>query len=106
MKADINLADLTGLIGQYAHGNEPGHHIPYLYAYVGQQWKVAEKTQYIMKEFYHDRPDDVVGNEDCGQMSAWNVFSSLGFYPVYPASGTYVIGSPSVDKGTIKTSSG
>lgn len=106
MKADIDLADLTGLIGQYAHGNEPGHHIPYLYAYVGQQWKVAEKTRYIMTEFYHDRPDGIVGNEDCGQMSAWNVFSSLGFYPVYPASGTYVIGSPSVDKGTIKTSSG
>ncbi|SIO36804.1 GH92 family glycosyl hydrolase [Chitinophaga niabensis] len=106
MKADIDLADLTGLIGQYAHGNEPGHHIPYLYAFVGQQWKVAEKTRYIMKEFYHDQPDGIVGNEDCGQMSAWNVFSSLGFYPVYPAAGVYVIGSPSVDKGTIHTSSG
>lgn len=106
MKADMKLSDLTGLIGQYAHGNEPGHHIPYLYAYVGQQWKVAEKTRYIMKEFYHDQPDGIVGNEDCGQMSAWNVFSSLGFYPVYPASGMYVIGSPSVDRGIIKTSSG
>lgn len=106
MKDDVKLLDLTGLIGQYAHGNEPGHHIPYLYAFVGQQWKVAEKTRYIMKEFYHDRPDGIVGNEDCGQMSAWNVFSSLGFYPVYPASGVYVIGSPSVDKGTIRTSGG
>ncbi|MFY0254140.1 GH92 family glycosyl hydrolase [Chitinophaga sp. 30R24] len=99
------LADLTGLIGQYAHGNEPGHHIPYLYAFLGQQWKTAEKVRYIMKEMYHDQPDGIIGNEDCGQMGAWNVFSSLGFYPVFPASGKYVIGSPSVDKAVINTGS-
>ncbi|OFX58415.1 MAG: sugar hydrolase [Bacteroidetes bacterium GWB2_41_8] len=95
------LVDLTGLIGQYAHGNEPSHHIAYLYAYSGQQWKTAEKVRYIMKEFYHDDPDGVIGNEDCGQMSAWYIFSSLGFYPVFPASGNYVLGSPLIDKATI-----
>jgi len=100
------LVDLTGLIGQYAHGNEPSHHIAYLYAYSGQQWKTAEKVRYIMKEFYHDDPDGVIGNEDCGQMSAWYIFSSLGFYPVFPASGNYVIGSPLFDKATINLPEG
>lgn len=100
------LVDLTGLIGQYAHGNEPSHHIAYLYAYSGQQWKTAEKVRYIMKEFYHDDPDGVIGNEDCGQMSAWYIFSSLGFYPVFPASGNYVLGSPLFDKATIRLPEG
>lgn len=95
------LVDLTGLIGQYAHGNEPSHHIAYLYAAAGQQWKTAEKVRYIMNEFYHDDPDGVIGNEDAGQMSAWYVFSSLGFYPVFPASQEYVFGSPLFDKATI-----
>jgi predicted alpha-1,2-mannosidase len=101
-----DLADLTGLIGQYAHGNEPSHHISYLYAFTGQQWKTAEKVRYIMKNFYPDNPDGIIGNEDCGQMSAWYIFSSLGFYPVFPASGIYVIGSPVVEKATIQTASG
>jgi len=101
-----DLVDLTGGIGQYAHGNEPGHHIGYLYAYVGQQWKTAEKVHYIMKEFYHDNPGGIVGNEDCGQMSAWYIFSSLGFYPVFPASGNYVIGSPLFNKATVKLENG
>jgi predicted alpha-1,2-mannosidase len=100
------LADLTGLIGQYAHGNEPSHHIAYLYAYTGQQWKTAEKVRYIMKNFYPDNPDGVIGNEDCGQMSAWYIFSSIGFYPVFPASEEYVIGSPVINKATIQTTSG
>jgi len=95
------LSDLTGLIGQYAHGNEPSHHIAYLYAYSGQQWKTAGKVRYILKEFYHDDPDGLIGNEDCGQMSAWYILSSLGFYPVFPASGNYVLGSPLFDKATI-----
>jgi predicted alpha-1,2-mannosidase len=95
------LQDLTGLIGQYAHGNEPSHHVSYLYAYSGEQWKTAEKVRYIMKEFYLDNPDGIIGNEDCGQMSAWYIFSSLGFYPVFPASEVYVIGSPLFDKATI-----
>jgi len=95
------LVDLTGLIGQYAHGNEPSHHIAYLYASAGQQWKTAEKVRYIMKEFYHDDPDGVIGNEDAGQMSAWYVLSSLGFYPVFPASTEYVFGSPLFKKATL-----
>ena len=100
------LVDLTGLIGQYAHGNEPSHHISYLYSYTGQQWKTAEKVRYIMDEFYHDDPDGVIGNEDCGQMSAWYVFSSLGFYPVFPASCEYVFGSPLFDKAEIHLEGG
>ncbi|MGQ8334968.1 GH92 family glycosyl hydrolase [Sunxiuqinia sp. A32] len=100
------LVDLTGLIGQYAHGNEPSHHITYLYSYTGQQWKTAEKVRYIMDEFYHDDPDGVIGNEDCGQMSAWYVFSSLGFYPVFPASCEYVFGSPLFDHAEIKLPEG
>ncbi|MXV14498.1 GH92 family glycosyl hydrolase [Hufsiella ginkgonis] len=96
-----DLVDLTGGIGQYAHGNEPSHHIAYLYSYAGEQWKTAEKVRYIMKEFYHDKPDGIIGNEDCGAMSAWYVFSAMGFYPVFPASGAYVIGSPVVRKATI-----
>ncbi|MHC1705715.1 MAG: GH92 family glycosyl hydrolase [Tenuifilaceae bacterium] len=95
------LVDLTGNIGQYAHGNEPSHHIAYLYTYSEQQWKTAEKVRYIMKEFYRDDPDGLIGNEDCGQMSAWYIFSSLGFYPVFPASGDYVLGSPLFDKASI-----
>jgi len=100
------LVDLTGLIGQYAHGNEPSHHIAYLYALAGQPWKTAEKVRHIMKEFYHDDPDGVIGNEDAGQMSAWYVFSSLGFYPVFPASQDYVLGSPLFDKVTIQLPGG
>ncbi len=103
IKADPGeaLIDLTGLIGQYAHGNEPSHHISYLYAFADQQWKTAEKVRYIMSEFYHDDPNGIIGNEDCGQMSAWYIFSSLGFYPVFPASQIYVIGSPLFQRATI-----
>ena len=93
--------DISGMIGQYAHGNEPGHHTTYLYAYAGQQWKTAEKIRFILKEQYLDSTDGISGNEDCGQMSAWYIFSSLGFYPVFPASGVYVLGSPLFDKATI-----
>jgi predicted alpha-1,2-mannosidase len=100
------LIDLTGNIGQYAHGNEPSHHIAYLYACAGQQWKTAEKVRQIMKDFYHDDPDGVIGNEDAGQMSAWYVFSSLGFYPVFPASQEYILGSPLFDKATIQLPEG
>ena len=101
-----HLVDMTGLIGQYVHGNEPSHHITYLYAYGGQQWKTAEKVRYIMNEFYHDQPEGIIGNEDCGQMSAWYVFSALGFYPVFPASTNYVIGSPLFSKASISVPGG
>jgi len=101
-----HLADMTGLIGQYVHGNEPSHHITYLYAYGGQQWKTAEKVRFIMKDFYHDQPEGIIGNEDCGQMSAWYIFSALGFYPVFPASTNYVIGSPLFNKASISVTGG
>lgn len=94
--------DISGMIGQYAHGNEPGHHTTYLYTYAGQQWKTAEKVRFILKDQYLNTTDGIIGNEDCGQMSAWYIFSSLGFYPVFPASGAYVLGSPLFDKATIQ----
>lgn len=94
--------DISGMIGQYAHGNEPGHHTTYLYTYAGKQWKTAEKVRFILKDQYLNTTDGISGNEDCGQMSAWYIFSSLGFYPVFPASGAYVLGSPLFDKVTIQ----
>lgn len=103
---DEVLDDLSGLIGQYAHGNEPSHHIAYLYAYVGKQWKTAEMVNRILTNFYHDDPDGVIGNEDCGQMSAWYVFSALGFYPVFPASEQYVIGSPQFKEASMELPNG
>jgi hypothetical protein len=87
-------ADITGLIGQYAHGNEPSHHMAYLYDYVGQPWKTQFRVQQIVNEFYKPEPDGLIGNEDCGQMSAWYVLSAAGFYPVTPGSKVYAIGSP------------
>jgi predicted alpha-1,2-mannosidase len=94
-------ADISGLIGQYAHGNEPGHHIPYLAACAGRQWKTADRVREIMTTLYDDSPAGLCGNEDCGQMSAWYVFSALGFYPVNPADGNYILGSPLVRSATI-----
>ena len=93
--------DITGLIGQYAHGNEPSHHITYLYTYARQPWKTAEKVRFILDSLYSDNPDGLSGNEDVGQMSAWYVMSALGFYPVHPAGGIYVFGSPLFDEATI-----
>jgi predicted alpha-1,2-mannosidase len=98
--------DISGLIGMYAHGNEPGHATTYLYAYAGQQWKTAEKVRQVLHEMYLDKPDGISGNEDCGQMSAWYIMSALGFYPVSPSSGAYVLGSPIVDKATIQLPQG
>ncbi|MGQ8337213.1 GH92 family glycosyl hydrolase [Sunxiuqinia sp. A32] len=98
--------DITGLIGMYAQGNEPCHHIAYLYAYAGQQWKTAEKIRYILNEFYTNKPDGLIGNEDCGQMSAWYIMSSLGFYPVNPSNGIYVFGSPLFDEAKINLPEG
>ena len=93
--------DITGLIGQYAHGNEPSHHTTYMYAYSGQPYKIADKVRYINNELYTDKPDGLSGNEDCGQMSAWHIFSSLGFYPVNPSNGAYIFGSPLFDEASI-----
>ncbi|MCT4639589.1 MAG: GH92 family glycosyl hydrolase [Bacteroidales bacterium] len=91
-------ADITGLIGQYAHGNEPSHHMAYLYNYAGQPWKTQEMVRRIMREQYTNKPDGLCGNEDCGQMSAWYVFSAMGLYPVNPSNGEYIIGSPIFDR--------
>lgn len=102
VKSEEASIDISGLIGQYAHGNEPGHHTTYLYAYAGQQWKTAEKVRQITTTLYTDQPDGLSGNEDCGQMSAWYIFSSLGFYPVNPAAGVYVFGSPLFDTVTLR----
>jgi predicted alpha-1,2-mannosidase len=99
-------ADITGLIGQYAHGNEPSHHITYLYAYAGQPWKTASKVRYILDSLYSDKPDGICGNEDVGQMSAWYIFSALGFYPANPANGAYVFGSPAINEARIKVRDG
>lgn len=93
--------DISGLIGQYAQGNEPNHHTPYLYAYAGQPWKTARVVRQITDSLYTSKPDGLCGNEDLGQMSSWYVFSAMGFYPVNPANGEYVIGSPSVDEAVI-----
>jgi len=99
-------ADITGLIGQYAHGNEPGHHIPYLYMFAGQPWKTADKIRYILDSLYSDKPDGICGNEDVGQMSAWYIWSALGLYPVHPANGLYVFGSPVIDDAVIQLPAG
>jgi len=101
-----NQADITGLIGQYAHGNEPSHHMAYLYNFVNKPYKTQEKVHQILTELYTNTPDGISGNEDCGQMSAWYIFSSLGFYPVTPASSQYIIGSPLFNKATINLENG
>jgi len=95
-------ADITGLIGQYAHGNEPSHHMAYLYNYTNAPYKTQYYVDRILKEMYHAKPDGLSGNEDCGQMSAWYVLSSLGLYPIAPGSTIYQIGRPFFSKATIK----
>ena len=90
--------DISGLIGQYAHGNEPSHHILYLYTMLGQPWKTADKVRQVLTTLYHDQPDGLSGNEDVGQMSAWYVLSSLGLYEVEPAGGRYWFGVPLFDR--------
>ena len=105
MGADAS-PDITGLIGQYAHGNEPSHHILYLYNYVGQPWKAAPRLRYIMNNLYRDDIDGLCGNEDVGQMSAWYILSSLGLYQVEPAGGKYVFGSPLFNEATLHVGKG
>ena len=98
--------DISGLIGQYAHGNEPSHHVVYLYTMIGQPAKTADKVREILTTLYHDQPDGLSGNEDVGQMSAWYVLSSLGFYQVEPAGGRYFFGSPLFDKAELRVRDG
>lgn len=94
--------DIAGLVGQYAHGNEPCHHIAYLYAYAGAAYKTQERVRQLLETMYDNQPDGLAGNEDCGQMSAWYVMSALGFYAVDPVSGNYVFGTPLFDKATVQ----
>ena len=96
------VLDVTGLIGQYVHGNEPSHHVIYFYPQVGHPEKAAERIREVFDKFYLAKPDGLCGNDDCGQMSAWYVFSAMGFYPFNPCGGEYVIGAPQVPRVTIK----
>jgi len=99
-------SDITGLVGQYAHGNEPSHHMAYLYNYVGEPWKTQHWVRHIMDELYNEKPDGLCGNEDCGQMSAWYVLSAMGFYSVTPGHTYYAIGSPLFEEVTLQLENG
>jgi predicted alpha-1,2-mannosidase len=99
-------SDIAGLVGQYAHGNEPSHHIAYLYTYVGQAHKTQERLWSLMETMYDNQPDGLAGNEDCGQMSAWYVMSAMGFYAVDPISGNYVFGTPLFERVSIDVGNG
>jgi predicted alpha-1,2-mannosidase len=100
------LSDVTGLIGQYAHGNEPSHHTIFLYNFANQEWKTQQRARQIMHELYSSEPDGLCGNDDCGQMSAWYVFTAMGFYPVTPASLNYTWSSPLFDSVAIRLPNG
>lgn len=103
---EASSPDISGLIGQYAHGNEPSHHTVYLYTLVGQPWKTADRIKEILHTMYTDQPDGLSGNEDVGQMSAWYILSSFGFYQVEPAGGKFVFGYPNFDKVEIAVPAG
>ena len=102
----LDVSDVTGLMGQYAHGNEPSHHMAYLYNYVGQPWKTQELTRRLLHEMYAPTPEGIIGNEFCGQMSAWYVFSSLGFYPVCPGSNEFALTAPQFPKAVVRLANG
>ena len=98
--------DIAGMVGQYAHGNEPCHHMAYLYLYAGVPHKTQARVRSLLEMEYDDQPDGLAGNEDCGQMSAWYVMSALGFYSVDPVSGNYVLGTPLVDQAEVDLGDG
>lgn len=100
------LADVTGLIGQYAHGNEPSHHVAYLYTYLDRPEETQRLIRQICTDFYQNKPDGLIGNDDCGQMSAWYLFSAMGFYPVNPVGGELVLGAPQLPKVVIRLENG
>ncbi len=102
VRGEGTLSDISGMIGQYVHGNEPSHHVAYLYNDVNAPWRTQELIPQILKSQYKNAPDGLCGNDDCGQMSAWYVFSTLGFYPVNPASGVFDLGVPSFQSATIR----
>ena len=99
-------SDITGLIGQYAHGNEPSHHVPYIYQYSDRPWRTQEVLDKILYEFYQPTPEGIIGNEDCGQMSAWYILNALGVYQVAPGDPTWHIGRPIVDRARIRMQDG
>ena len=101
-----DVEDIQGRIGEYWHGNEPSHHIVYLYCYAGQPWKAQQRLHEIVKTQYGNKPNSLTGNDDCGQMSAWYMFTVMGFYPVCPGSDYYVIGSPALKKAVLRLSNG
>lgn len=105
-KIDGEMSDITGLIGQYAQGNEPSHHMAYLYNYVGQPWKTQALTRHILHEMYQPTPEGISGNEDCGQMSAWYILTSLGIYPVCPGSNEFSLTTPLFEKAVMKLTNG
>ncbi|NMW25733.1 alpha-mannosidase, partial [Rhodanobacter denitrificans] len=96
--------DIAGMVGQYAHGNEPSHHVAYLYAYTGAHHKTQARVRMLLENMYEAQPDGLAGNEDCGQISAWYVLSALGLYAVDPVSANYVFGSPLIDRAEIELS--
>jgi predicted alpha-1,2-mannosidase len=102
LKGENKSPDVSGLIGQYAHGNEPSHHIAYMYSFIGLPWKTSERVRMIVDSMYRAQPDGYAGNEDCGQMSAWGVWSMMGLYPANPSSGQYVFGSPMFDEARLQ----
>lgn len=104
--SSVKMQDMTGLIGQYAHGNEPSHNMAYLYSFIGKSWKSQQKARQILDDFYTDQPNGLCGNDDAGQMSAWYILSAMGFYPATPGLEDYVIGSPLFDKVTIHLENG
>ncbi|MGE5499504.1 MAG: glycoside hydrolase domain-containing protein, partial [Syntrophothermus sp.] len=105
-EGEVDESDISGMIGQYAHGNEPSHHFAYLYNFAGAPWRTQEMVRIIMGTLYFDTPEGLCGNEDCGQMSAWYVLSAIGFYPVCPGQDIYEIGSPVFSKVTINLENG
>jgi len=106
VKGEQASSDISGLIGAYAHGNEPGHHTTFLFNYAGRAWRTQELNRQIQTEMYTDKPDGLCGNEDCGQMSAWYVFSAMGFYPVNPSELKYQFGSPIVQEARLEVAQG
>jgi predicted alpha-1,2-mannosidase len=108
VEADSSLGvdDIQGRIGEYWHGNEPSHHIAFLYCYAGEPWKTQQRVHEIMYTQYGNKPNSLSGNDDCGQMSAWYIFNALGFYPVCPGSDYYVIGSPTLKRAVVHLSNG
>jgi predicted alpha-1,2-mannosidase len=105
-KSDLSSNDLRGCIGEYWHGNEPSHHVIYLYSLAGAPWKAAERLHQVVSTQYGSAPGSLCGNDDCGQMSAWYLFTCMGFYPVCPASDYYVIGAPQIPQAVMHLSNG